>query len=154
MKPKELKMNLIITSESKRVENYKKNYRILFEIEKYFIEKKFDWIKIEIKGKLLTGKGNLKIGGKTFPVEILYSPFFFDSFRRFDLIHIKDTSIKYNKNIHLYGDLSLCLYHPIIDKEPSETIPLAKMIPWISEWCVHYEEWKKYGVWLGKEIKH
>lgn len=54
----------------------------------------------------------------------------------------------------MYGDLSLCLYHPIIDKKPSETIALFTMIPWISEWCIHYEEWKKYKVWLGKEISH
>ena len=45
-------MNLITTLESKRVENYKKNYSILFEVEKYYIEKNFDWIKIEIKDKL------------------------------------------------------------------------------------------------------
>jgi hypothetical protein len=147
-------MNLIITTENKRVENYKKNYKILFEIEKYFIEKNFDWIKIEINGKLLMGKGNLKTGKKTFPVEIHYSPFFFDSFGRFDLIRIKDVTLKYNKDIHVYRNLSLCLYHPIIDKEPSETIPLVRMIPWITEWCVHYEEWKKYKVWLGREIKH
>ena len=51
-------------------------------------------------------------------------------------------------------DLSLCLYHPIIDKPTFRIIPLFQMIPWISEWIVFYEQWKKYGVWLGKEIKH
>ena len=147
-------MNIITTTEDKRLENYKKNYRILFEIEKYFVEKHFDWIKIEINGKLLTGKGNLKIGNKSFPVEISYSPFFFDIIGRFDSIHIKDKKIVYNDSIHVYGDLSLCLYHPTIDKKQSETIPLVRMIPWISEWCVHYEEWKKYKVWFGREIRH
>jgi len=34
------------------------------------------------------------------------------------------------------------------------TIALFNMIPWISEWIVFYEQWKKYGVWLGREIKH
>jgi hypothetical protein len=28
------------------------------------------------------------------------------------------------------------------------------MIPWITEWIVFYEQWKKYGVWFGAEIKH
>lgn len=35
-----------------------------------------------------------------------------------------------------------------------KTIPLFNMIPWISELPVHYEEWKKCGVWIGKEIKY
>lgn len=69
-------MNLITTLESKRVENYKKNYRLIFEIEKYYIEKNFDWLKIDIKGKVLFGEGVLTIGNKTFPIEIKYSPFF------------------------------------------------------------------------------
>ncbi|MCG2610018.1 hypothetical protein LZZ90_00685 [Flavobacterium sp. SM15] len=147
-------MSLITILENKRIENYKKNYRILLEIEKYNVEKNCNWLNIEIKNRVLTGKGTLKIGGKTYPIELYYSPFFIDTIRRFDLIYIRDKNIQYNSNIHLYGDLSLCLYHPKIDKPMLGTIPLARMIPWISEWCVHYEEWKKYGVWLGREIKH
>lgn len=147
-------MNLITILENKRIENYKKDYRILLEIERYFVQKSYDWLNIEIKNKTLIGKGALKIGSKTYPIEFYYSPFLIDVIGRFDSIHIKDKSIKYNSKIHLYSDLSLCLYHPIIDKPMLQTIPLMKMIPWISEWCVHYEEWKKYGTWLGREISH
>lgn len=147
-------MNPITTLESKRVENYKKNYRLLFEIEMYYIKKSFDWLKVEIKGDILIAKGTLKIGNKSFDVEIAYSPFFFKFIGRFDSIHIRGKKIVYNDSIHVYSDLSLCLYHPRIDKKPAETIPLVSMIPWIVEWCVHYEEWKKYKVWLGREIKH
>ena len=50
--------------------------------------------------------------------------------------------------------MSLCLYHPIIDKPYLQCIPLYKMIPWITEWIIFYIQWKKYGVWLGREIKH
>lgn len=35
-----------------------------------------------------------------------------------------------------------------------QKIPLFRMIPWITEWIIFYEQWKKYGIWLGKEIKH
>ena len=147
-------MNLITILEKNRIEECKKNWFVLLSIEKYFIEKYFHWIKLEIKGKVLVGNGVLKIGDKTYSIKLSYSPFFFDYSGRFETIKINDKTIKYNSKIHLYNDLSLCLYHPKIDKPILKTIPLFNMIPWISEWCVHYEEWKKYGVWLGKEIKH
>lgn len=150
----ELKMNLITTLENKRIQNYKQNYRILLQIEKYLLEQKFDWLKIEIKNKVLTGKGTLIIHNKFYLIELNYSPFYIDILNRFDLIYIKDKNIKHNNQIHLYRDLSLCLYHPVVDKPILQTIPLVRMIPWITEWCIHYEEWKKYGVWLGKEINH
>ena len=154
MKIKAQKMNLITILENKRLENYKKNYRILLEIERFLVEKNYHWLTIEIKNKILIGKGVLKIGEKNYPIELKYSPFFNDIIGRFDSIHIRDNTIKYHRKIHLYSDLSLCLYHPKVDKPMLQTIPLVRMIPWISEWCVHYEEWKKYKVWLGKEISH
>lgn len=144
-------MSLITTLENSVIHNYRKNYYSSIIVEKYLVEKHFDWLKIEIKGKALFGTGILKIANKNYSIELIYSPFLPN---RFDRIYIKDKSITYNESIHLYYDLSLCLYHPVIDKPLFKIIPLYQMIPWISEWCVFYEEWKKYGVWLGKEIKH
>lgn len=118
------------------------------------VEKYFNWLNlsIDIKNKSLVGKGILNIGEKSYSIQLSFSPFFP---YRYDRIFIQDKSIKYNDNIHLYAvDLSLCLYHPIIDQPVLNKIPLFKMIPWISEWIVFYEQWKKYGVWFGKEIKH
>src|SRR5690606_8887075 len=104
---------------------------------------------INLKTKSLIGKGTLNIGGKTYEVLLSYSPFYEN---RYDRIYINDKTIKYNDDIHVYKDLSLCLYHPIIDQALLQKIPFFKMVPWISEWITFYEQWKKYGVWFGKEI--
>ena len=146
-------MNLITILESNRIENNRKNSFIYLSVQKYLVEQYFDWLEIKIlfKESVLVGKGKLKIGNKYEQIEVYFSPFF--NFRE-DRIFVKNRKITYNDDVHLYKDLSLCLYHPIIDQPIYGAIPLYKMIPWISEWCIHYQEWKKYGVWLGKEIKH
>jgi len=147
-------MNLTTILAECRIADYKKNYFEMLLVEKHLSEKLFNWITFNINGKILEGNGILTIGGKSYKVEIKYSPFIQDIIKRFDHIKITNIGLKYNADIHVYGDLSLCLYHPKIDKPEFGFIPLYKIIPWISEWCVHYEEWKKYGVWLGREIKH
>ncbi len=122
-------------------------------VQKLLVEKHFDWLNLYLNShsKSLIGKGKLVVDNKKYKVLLSYSPF---HDYRYDRIYIDDKAIKYNREIHLYRDLSLCLYHPIIDNPSNLTIPLFKMIPWICEWIIFYEQWKKYGVWLGKEIKH
>ncbi|WP_203256511.1 hypothetical protein [Hyunsoonleella ulvae] len=146
-------MNLITTLEANRIYEIKKNWCLFLNTEKALVENYFQWLSLKIHNqkKLLYGKGNLKFNTKSYDVELYYSPFF--NFRH-DRIYIRDKSIKYNDDIHLYKDLSLCLYHPVIDKPLLSGIPLYKMIPWITEWIVFYEKYREYGVWLGKEIKH
>lgn len=147
-------MSHITTLEINKVRALEKDYYTYLSLEKALVESYFPWLELVITGNVLKGEGNLEIGVRRYPVSVLYSPFFYDRIGRFDIIKIEDKSIRYNKNILLYRDMSLCLYHPIIDKPPFEIIPLVKMIPWITEWCVHFDDWKKYGVWLGKEILH
>lgn len=144
-------MNVITIMEERRLQEYKDNWLINLIVEKQIIQERFNWLNLSIQGKVLSGKGCITANGKKYCVEINYSPFF-----RFkmDDIHITNHKIEYHDDIHVYGDLSLCLYHPRIDKPVFGVVPLHKMIPWITEWCHFYEEWKKYGVWLGKEIKH
>lgn len=146
-------MNLITALETSRITDIRKNWFIFLNIEKTLVENHFEWLdlKINYKNKVLFGNGILNFKNKSYHIELYYSPFL--SYR-YDRIYIKDKSIKYNDNIHLYKDLSLCLYHPIIDKPLLGGIPLFKMIPWITEWIILYEKYKQYGVWLGKEIKH
>lgn len=121
--------------------------------QKYLVEKHFKWLNLQInlKTKSLVGRGVLYIDGKSRKILISYSPF---HNYRYDRIFIIDNSIRYHRDIHLYHDSSLCLYHPAIDQSLFQKIPLFQMIPWIGEWIVFYEQWKKYGVWLGEEIKH
>lgn len=144
-------MNLITILEGKKMVEHKNNWFIFLTIQKYLVEQNFSWINLKIIDKTLYGSGTLEVNGANYHIEIYYSPF--NEFR-YDRIYIKDKTIRYNDNIHLYRDLSLCLYHPVIDKPKLQMIPLYKMIPWITEWIVFYNQWKIYGVWLGKEIKH
>lgn len=146
-------MDIITILEANIRKEHQKDWFIFLSVQKFLSERYFDWLQLRINSdtKALIGRGKLSIGSKTYKVLLSYSPF---HNYRYDRIYIDDKSIKYNKEIHLYRDLSLCLYHPIIDKPTLQIIPLFKIIPWITEWIVFYEQWKKYGVWLGKEIKH
>jgi hypothetical protein len=132
---------------------HQRNWRIFLSFQKFLVEQHFDWLSLNLnlKNKSLLGRGQLNINGKEYTILLSYSPF---NNYRYDRIFIVNKSIKYHRDIHLYSDLSLCLYHPLIDQPLFQKIPLVKMIPWISEWIIFYEQWKKYGVWLGKEIKH
>ncbi|MBK0378561.1 hypothetical protein [Mucilaginibacter segetis] len=127
----------------------RKNYRLFLFVQMELARQHFSWLKLSLNGRMISGSGVLEVGDRRYQVDLNYSPFFPI---RFDRILIK--GISYHPKIHVYGDLSLCLYHPVQDMPLFRTIPLVEMIPWISEWCVHYQEWQKYGVWLGKEISH
>jgi hypothetical protein len=129
----------------------RKNYQEFLFTQKILVETYFPWLTVRIDDKILKASGRLRISGTFYDVDLSYSPFLPG---RFDRIYLKNSGILFNERIHLYRDLSLCLYHPLIDMPHHKTIPLTHIIPWISEWCIHYLEWKKYGVWLGKEISH
>lgn len=145
------KMSIIEILEDKIIKEYQeKSYQYLM-IEKTLIETNFNWLKLDIQSTYIKGEGKLRTPLNTYQVELLYSPFLKG---RFDRIYIKNIDLQYHPKIHVYPDLTLCLYHPIFDKPIFKNVALARMIPWITEWCIHYEEWKKYGVWLGKEILH
>lgn len=144
-------MTCIEILENSLLEDYKRKASFLLYMEKTLVEYHYSWLTlIQSKSEIL-GKGSVFVQDEKFDILLKYSPFLPI---RFDRIYIDKKSIEYNHEIHLYRDKSLCLYHPILDKPLFKIIPLFKMIPWISEWCVHYLEWKKYGVWLGNEIKH
>lgn len=144
-------MSLIEITQTDLTSDYKKNCSRLLTYEKYLVDHHYDWIQLSQEPLKLTGSGELKINNDIYQITLYYSPLFP---LRFDRIYITNRKIEYNSAIHIYKDGSLCLYHPIFDRPLFRIIPLFKMIPWITEWCIHYEEWKKYGVWLGKEFKH
>ncbi len=145
------KMSLIETMESSKIKDYQKDSSYMLRLEKGLVEYHYSWLTLFQTKTDIWGTGNLFINENKYEIILQYSPFL--PFR-FDRIYIKNQNIKYNRSIHVYSDLSLCLYHPILDRPLFKIIPLFRIVPWISEWCIHYEEWKKYGVWLGREIKH
>lgn len=145
------RMSLIEIMENKQIKEYQENSHNLLSLEKTLVEYHYSWLTLILTKTEILGKGNLIVGDEKYEILLRYSPFLPV---RFDRIYIGNKDIQYHPSIHMYGDTSLCLYHPILDKPLLKLIPLLKMIPWITEWCVHYSEWKKYGVWLGREIKH
>lgn len=147
-------MNVTAIMETRMYANYFKNVGLNLLMEKQLVEKHFDWIKVRIVDGAIWGFGSLIVNGNRYEVSLEYKPRIDDFGRvdRFDRIRIK--GIKHHSKTHLYLDDTLCLYHPRIDRSPFRILPLVTIIPWISEWCIHYEEWKKYGTWLGKEIEH
>jgi hypothetical protein len=53
---------------------------------------------------------------------------------------------------HLYRDGSLCLFYPR-NREWDHSMSLAQtIIPWTSEWLLHYEVWLATGEWRGGGI--
>ncbi len=146
-------MDIITILEANIRNKHQKDWYLFLSIQKVLVEQHFEFLNlcIDQETKSLLGKGLLIIGIKKYNICLSYSPF---HKIRYDRIFLNEKTITYHKDIHLYGDMSLCLYHPIIDKPLFQIIPLFQMIPWITEWIVFYEQWKKYGVWLGKEIKH
>ena len=146
-------MNVITILEGKLFQDARKFYFIHLEVEAAIIRANYDWLKVVVKEKVLHGKGVIDVNGVQYHIELKYSPFYRG---RMDRIFITNHKIKYHDDIHLYNSNppTLCLYHPIIDKPLFKLVPLHKMIPWITEWCHFYGEWKKYGVWLAPEIKH
>lgn len=55
---------------------------------------------------------------------------------------------------HLYGDRSLCLFHPsVFDWHGGRTLAIH-IVPWTATWCYFYEKWQELGVWFGPEVPH
>jgi len=146
-------MNSITVLEANIRREHKVNWSFFLSIEKFLVEMHFDWINLQIisSKKSIIGRGKLIIGTTKYEVILSYSPF---NGYRYDRVYIRSLPKSYHKSIHVYPDLSLCLYHPIIDNQTLRPIPLYRIIPWIKEWIIFYKQWEKYGVWLGHEIKH
>ena len=52
--------------------------------------------------------------------------------------------------VHVFKDNSLCLYYK--DEWDSEMFLADTVIPWTSEWLLHYEIWRATGKWCGGGI--
>ena len=122
-------------------------------IQQYHIEKHFPWLNTIVKEGKLLGKGKIRPKGCKKEYEILIVYDINDTLRKERVFVVNDSQIQFDKTPHLYPDNSLCLYYP---KDIPQHLDLnfIDVIPWISEWLVMYELWKKYGVWLANEVKH
>ncbi|MCF7961043.1 MAG: hypothetical protein K9M08_09895 [Pirellula sp.] len=53
---------------------------------------------------------------------------------------------------HIYPDGSLCLYYPSAGEFSRDRYLASTIVPWTSEWLLHYELWYVTGDWLGGGI--
>jgi len=53
---------------------------------------------------------------------------------------------------HTYPRNKLCLYYPFYKEFTSSMLISDTVIPWISLWLYHYENWHLTGVWMGGGI--
>jgi len=122
-------------------------------IQQYYVEKHFPWLNTVVKDGKLLGKGKVKPKGCKKEYEILFIYDIKDTFRKERIFVLNDSQIQFGKTPHLYPENSLCLYYPK-DLPKHLELNFIDVIPWISEWLVIYELWKKYGIWLADEVKH
>jgi hypothetical protein len=137
---------------SSKKEILNKNYVAAY-IQKEYLERNFPWLKTVITNGKLLGKGKIKPNGCKKEYEILVEYDINREGRKERVYVLNDSQIKFNKTPHLYPGNSLCLYYPK-DLPPHLDLNFVDVIPWISEWLIMYELWKKYGVWLADEVKH
>ncbi|RDK89153.1 hypothetical protein [Marinirhabdus gelatinilytica] len=122
-------------------------------IQQHYVEKHFPWISTVVKDGKLLGKGKIKPNGCKKEYEILVVYDINDILRKERIFVVNDSQIQFGKTPHLYPGNSLCLYYPK-DLPQNLDLNFIDVIPWISEWLVMYELWKKYGIWLADEVKH
>ena len=55
---------------------------------------------------------------------------------------------------HIYNHEKqhLCLYHRLMNEWNERKMIAKTIIPWTSEWLMHYEYWVTTGVWNGGGI--
>ncbi|WP_149304602.1 MULTISPECIES: nucleotidyltransferase domain-containing protein [Flavobacteriaceae] len=122
-------------------------------IQKDYLNKHFPWLKTVITDGKLLGKGKIKPNGCKKEYEILVEYDINRQGRKERVYVLNDSQIKFGKTPHLYPGNSLCLYYPK-DLSPHLDLNFVDVMPWISEWLIMYELWKKYGLWLADEVKH
>lgn len=53
---------------------------------------------------------------------------------------------------HTYPQERLCLYYPRVGEWRGDMLLGQTIVPWISEWLLHYEVWLVIGQWCGGGI--
>src|SRR5690606_6637016 len=75
------------------------------------------------------------------------------SFGKIPLVNIVSLGLKRNfkneKIPHVFTKNELCLYHPNFNEFDSSMLISHTIIPWITLWLYHYENWHITGKWEG-----
>lgn len=114
-------------------------------------EREFKWLKFEVKGKAIEGKGTLELNNRKYHFTIFCSPLLKG---RFERVTVETKNLIKTFDTHFNGDGSMCLYHPRLDLKGRPYLDLVDVIPWISEWVYYYDKYLEFKTWLGPEYPH
>jgi hypothetical protein len=84
---------------------------------------------------------------KVYQVNIRYQP------DKIPLVNVAAPEID-EEAPHLYGDSSLCLFHPGVFNWHGRRTLARCIVPWTTMWLYFYEKWQELGVWFGPEVPH
>ncbi len=107
--------------------------------------------KATLKAGVLRWTGELQPSevSRQYLVDLRYAPPYYPRVfvRRPKLVFDADGKLP-----HIYPDGSLCLHEP---DQWSPGDPIAEtVLPWTSEWLLHYEFWRATGEWCGTGGNH
>jgi hypothetical protein len=54
----------------------RKDYRLFLFAQLELARQHFSWLKLSLKGRMISGSGILEVGGRRYQVDLSYSPFF------------------------------------------------------------------------------
>lgn len=118
--------------------------------ERTAIEENYDFLNCSITSNGLVCEGSFSSPQLTMDYEVKIE---------FNLpngpkVFVLNPKIKFNENLHMYCDNSLCLYYPDDNSFTINSMLFDTIIPWTSEWLIFYELHKLTGKWLGKYKPH
>lgn len=118
------------------------------------IRKHFPFSKINVNRNILIWKGTLTPTplSNSYDIKLEYKigyhPCVYVINRKLELYHTKDSLP------HVYNteEQWLCLYYRKAQEWNNQLYIADTIIPWISEWLLHYEFWLASGDWHGRGI--
>jgi len=130
---------------------WQKYRTINLAIQKLALEKQFPDSESRIHRSELTWAGILKPSplSDCYKIQIRYK------LNGNPEVEVLDPSLKSKngrKPPHLYLGERLCLYLPKTGEWTKEMLLSETIIPWASEWLLHYEIWRITGEWYGGGI--
>jgi hypothetical protein len=124
----------------------KRKKDISLSIQKIYIERKYPNAKCKIfaKGSCLQCKLSLcpTPMSQTYSVKIIYS------ITKTPNVYVKEL-LKQTGLPHVYSGNRLCLYYPGSGEWSHRSVLADTILPWASEWLLHYELWSITGKWHG-----
>lgn len=119
-------------------------------LEKKLLERHYSFVSVKVVDQTLICRGAYK------PTEYSENYEYKIKFKIGERpkVHVITPTIEYNDDIHVYKDLSLCLFYPNDFSFTYKSHLYNTIIPWTHEWFVFYELYLITGKWQHPHVKH